>query len=781
MLCTMPEWLRCAPPDLVPLLGCLMGQEEAREFDREGKPRPRRGAAPPCTALELGGQGPVVVGPKGGTAVAAMLRDVANAAAARREAADAGGEEGRGDASAFRLMGAVGSGATMLTLRTVDLTECGLGTAAAGEVMQAAGCCPTVEVLLLGGNGIEDGIVSDFTSMMRQLTSSGNRTAGGGGGVRTLGLERNSLTDRGAAGIVTVLDEHPGALMALDLNGNTGLGAATVEALNRVLRNRSGGRTGTVPRLARVGLAGTQLDDASLAAIIPALTAPTPAPSTSAFAAAYGGEIDGAAVTNGGGGGTGGGGVDELDLSGNAIDSQAIEALAEASQRPGYGGGPRLLDLSRATLSRASAPVKRPTAVGGDGASVGASGASRAGGSAAALAEALIRSPSVEELRMCWCGLGRAGMRVLVHRLMDAAANNKDGAASSAGKPRGSAGESPDHVYHSDDEEGGPLRRLEVPPKLVTTPLAKLVMLDLSGNKLGAEGVVLLGALLPVGLPALRHLLLEECGLGGAELGVLAGCMDLAPWVVQAVCGALSHLLTDDVTGGVRGVWCGVGKQPARGLSGGLVTEAEEPGGPAALAAVLKVWLEMEPAAAAAEVRQLTLPGGGAAALAAEPAAVVQPRSSTALSSGMLTSSLAGMPNPTASKAVYPGSLLGGMATANGAAAANTNGDGGIGSGATAPPRLGGLGCLLIHPVVQPVLEALRALWEALTMEAATTASAGGRDNLLQLPMYTREVRQSLYLTLLLPYRVAGGFSTCISHAVCGHPSDHTPHVVASL
>lgn len=741
----MPDWLRCAPPDLVPLLAYLMGQEEAREFDREGKPRPRRGAAPPCTALELGGQGPVVVGPKGGAAVAAMLKDVANAAAARREAAEAGGEEGGGDVGAFRLMGVVGSGATMLTLRTVDLTDCGLGTAAAGEVMQAAGSCPSVEVLLLGGNGIEDGVVSDFTGMMRRLTSSGSSMAAGGG-VRMLGLERNQLTDRGAAGIVAVLDEHPGALTALDLSCNTGLGAATVEALNRVLRNRSGGRSGTVPRLARVGLAGTQLDDASLAAIIPALTAPTPAPSAapSAFSAAYDGDSNSTAVANGGdgGGGVSGGGVEELDLSGNAIDSQAMEALAGASQRPGYGGGPRLLDLSRANLSRASAPAKRSTGLGGDGAGVGAGDASRVGGHAAALAEALIRSPSVEELRLCWCGLGSAGMRVLVHRLMDAAARgDKDAAVGGAGKPRGGVDEGPDHVYHSDDEDGGPLRRLEVPPKLVTTPLAKLVVLDLSGNKLGAEGVVLLGALLPVGLPALRHLLLEECGLGGAELGVLAGCMDLAPWVVQAVCGALSHLLTDDVTGGVRGVWCGVGKQPARGVSGTLVTEAEEPGGPAALAAVLKAWLEMEPAAAAAEVRQLTLPGAGAAAAAVEPAAGVLPRSSTALGSGMLPSALAGMQNPATSKAVYPGSVLGGAATASRSAVTSTNGGGSISNGAAAPACLAGLGCLLIHPVVQPVLEALRALWEALSQEAATTASAGGRDNLLQLPMYTRQVR----------------------------------------
>ncbi|KXZ53158.1 hypothetical protein GPECTOR_7g1050 [Gonium pectorale] len=261
VLCTMPEWLRAAPPELVPLLVAALSAEEQRDWDREGRPLPgpRRGSVPPLSSLELGGMGPVVVGPRGAAAVAALLREVGGAAAAAA-----------GPSPAPR-----GSGTTQLTLTRVDLTECGLGTAGAGEVLAALTSCPSVEVLLLGSNGIEDGISNEFTTLMRRTT------AAGGGGLKSLGLDHNALSDRGAASIVQVLYDYPGRLTSLDLSGNPGLGAATAEALSRVLSRRRPGGSG----LSRVSLTNAGMDDASLAVVLPALlTAPTPAAPTNGHA-----------------------------------------------------------------------------------------------------------------------------------------------------------------------------------------------------------------------------------------------------------------------------------------------------------------------------------------------------------------------------------------------------------------------------------------------------------------------------------------------------------------
>ncbi|GIL54326.1 hypothetical protein Vafri_9902, partial [Volvox africanus] len=616
VMCTMPDWLRAAPEGLVPLLVPLLAQEESRDFDRDGKPRPRRGALPLSTILDLAGQGPVVVGPRGAAAVAALIRDVssAQAAAAQRQ------EQHQQQQPARRRLQLYGTATTMLTLTHVDLSDCDMGTGGAVDVLAAVTSCPSITVLLLGGNSIGDDMTKEFESIVRRASSSTNGDGGNAGaltGLRTLGLDRNALTDAGAATVVTILYDFNVGVTALDLSGNVGLGTATAEALVRSLRG-SGPR-----RLARVGLTGTQLDEAALVALLPVLLSQHHA-----------------------GSGTGSGGAadslasEELDLSGNIVDSEALAALATAARQPQFSGGPRAINLSGANL-RMPPPSRRHTlSAEGPNSYYTAYGSSRCGGNSrsgnvSSLAAALHHSHNLEELRLSWCGLSGAGLRTLLWAL-------------SGGKPQ--------------------------------HPLPKLTVLDLTGNKLGPEGVALLGALLPVNLPSLRHLVLDECGFGGRELGVLFGMFDVAPWVVHTLQGAICKILGDSVTGPARGSWThrlddsAWGDRPRPWVTFGddaAATARTE------LEGLLRSWLAMDTATAAAELKRLLLPPGAAAAAAA---AFASPHS---------------------------------MAARKAAAIVSTSGSG----------RLAGLGCLLVHPVVQPVLEALRDLWEAVQAEKDASAS----------------------------------------------------------
>jgi hypothetical protein len=55
--------------------------------------------------------------------------------------------------------------------------------------------------------------------------------------------------------------------------------------------------------------------------------------------------------------------------------------------------------------------------------------------------------------------------------------------------------------------------------------------------------VAALVALVPARLPGLRHLNLDECGLGGHELAALAGgLLGLAGWLADAFAGALGQV-----------------------------------------------------------------------------------------------------------------------------------------------------------------------------------------------------------------------------------------------
>ncbi|KAG2489334.1 hypothetical protein HYH03_012164 [Edaphochlamys debaryana] len=699
VLVSMPDWLRVAPAPLVPALANLLGQEEAREFDREGRPRPRRGAVPPCTALELAGQGPVVVGPRGGAAVAAMLREAGKARAADAERQRKWREEKSGEASSSASPPPPpqpSTGTTLLNLTLVDLTDCALGTSAAGEVMSALAAFPAIHTLLLGGNGIGDGIASDFSVLMRkadmQASAARARSSedGDGGppalGLRTLGLERNQLTDEGAGLVVSVLADYPGSLTSLDLSYNVGLGSATAAALDRTLN----ARTSSKPRLARVGLFGCQMDDGALATFLPVLLAPH-APASAPPADDDDPSSPPRPVANTG--------VEELELAGNGIDSQALTALASAVQMAGYGGGPRAMNLGGANL-KGQPRSHRITSTSGaqPGSNGGPAPSTPRGGNAGALAGVLLASHNLEQLGLSWCGLQGPGLRVLVTRLMAAAAAGQTG---------------PD-----------------------PQPLARLTVLDLTGNKLGPEGVSLLGALLPVNLPALRHLVLDECGLGGRDLGLLAGTLNVAPWVVDAVMGALASVVSLTETAGTRGVWHDHAEEAAarqkqaeaeKEAEGGEVAAAAPPPPPpppptsrggaygqhaqqqaaapplppqkdspgaavAALTGLFRTWLMMEPHVAASELRRLMLPP--------------PPLGQTPV-----------QPNGTPPKSPRPASFRNGRRMAWGEQ------QGANGSGPQAPPApppspITGLGCLLVHPVVQPVLEGLRRVWDALAAEA---------------------------------------------------------------
>ncbi|GLC57063.1 hypothetical protein PLESTB_001178800 [Pleodorina starrii] len=651
-LCTMPEWLRAAPEGLAPLLVPLLAQEEAREFDRDGRPRPRRGALPPATSLDLSAHGPVIVGPRGAVAVAAMIRDAGGAAAAaaarRRQQQQEQHQQPRSPPHSPPPPPPplYGTSTTMLTLTHVDLADCELGTTGAVEVLAAVGACPSITTLLLGGNGIEDAVASEFAVIARHAAAIAAAAGDGGGGLssrfssalaaaaapppttglRTLGLDRNCLTDAGAAAMVAVLYDYNIGVTSLDLSGNVGLGAATAEAVVRALRAAG------PQRLTHVGLAGTQLDEAALVALLPVLLVPD----------------GGAAAAAAGGGGGGGGGstaIEELDLTGNTIDSEALAALATAARQPSYGGGPRVMNLTGANL-RVPPPGRRATLMALPSAELG--GGRGGGNNVGSLAAALLQSYNVEELRLPWCGLGGAGLRLLVSTLT--------GGGGMAQGPQ---------------------------------PLSRLAVLDLTGNRLGPEGVALLGALLPVNLPSLRHLVLDECGFGGRELGLLAGMLDVAPWVVHSLQGALSRLLDDEVSAAVRGSASWAAKledggsaaadrpRPWAALGEDDAAAAAAAAAAATLEGLLRAWLAMEPAAAAAELKRLMLPSGAAAAAAAA------------------------FPSPHS------------MAARRAAAALAAGG----------PSKLVGLGCLLVHPVVQPVLEALRHLWEAIRAEQAAAAA----------------------------------------------------------
>jgi hypothetical protein len=93
---------------------------------------------------------------------------------------------------------------------------------------------------------------------------------------QALSLARNNLGDAGVAALLAPLTQYEAALTALDLSRNTGLGAATAEALARALR-RSATCGGPGRGLRRVGLSGCQLGDAALAALLPALLERDPA------------------------------------------------------------------------------------------------------------------------------------------------------------------------------------------------------------------------------------------------------------------------------------------------------------------------------------------------------------------------------------------------------------------------------------------------------------------------------------------------------------------------
>ncbi|KAG2449162.1 hypothetical protein HYH02_005909 [Chlamydomonas schloesseri] len=819
VLACQPEWLRMAPPDLVPLLAALLGQEEPREFDRDGNPKPRRGAVPLVTALELGGQGPVVVGSRGALVIAALLRELgrgaASATASRRQNAlahhaspngngataatngqrssetGAGGMSGGGGGAPPPPMPLRGSGSTLLTLTLVDLTDCGLGTAGGCEVLGALAGCPTVATLLLGGNQIEDGIASEFAALMRKQTAAlaaaaaaaaeaarargaastaqppspralaydAPGSAGPAQGLRTLGLERNVISDRGAAALVAALEASPGSLTELDLSGNVGLAAGAADALARVLRNGGNGRAAQlsssetassgsgssgaaqppVTRLVRVGLAGCQMDDASIASLLPALLAPAaapPPPPTQAAANGGGSAPPPPPSTSG---------VEELDVAGNSLDASALAALAAAAARPGYGGGPRVMNLSGANLRGGGGAggmrSRLQTAEIGTGSGADSGPGSSGpvpGGNAGALAAALLRSAALEELRLGWCGLGGSGLRTLVHTLTEAAAAAEG--ATGGGARRSLTGLPPPP----------PPSAAPAPP----APLARLSLLDLSGNRLGPEGVTLLGALLPVHLPSLRHLLLDECGLGGRELGLLAGSvLGCAGWVVDGVMGALELVMSADVTGGVAGVWSDHvaavkerERERRRGGGGGggsaLGSMDEGEGGEgrdpaAALAERLRVWLNMGELVASNELKRLMLPvqpaAAAAAAAAAGPAA---PPASAGHHRGMHSALRASYAtNSSAAPAVT------GAAAANGGGAGAAGPSSGAGAGGAPANRLTGLGCLLVHPVVQPVLESLKVTWEALRAEAAANRSAGGPANPLQLPLHSDEAR----------------------------------------
>ncbi|GIL74106.1 hypothetical protein Vretifemale_4164, partial [Volvox reticuliferus] len=627
VMCTMPDWLRAAPEGLVALLAPLLAQEESRDFDRDGKPRPRRGALPPSTILDLAGQGPVVVGPRGAAAVAAMVRDVgsAQAAAAQRQ------QQYQQQVPSRRRLQLHGTATTMLTLTHVDLSDCDLGTAGAVDVLAAVPSCPSIRALLLGGNSIGDDVTKEFESIARRASASASASASANcdganagplTGLRTLGLDRNALTDAGAATMVSILYDYNVGVTALDLSGNVGLSTATAEALVRSLRG-SGSR-----RLTWVGLMGTQLDEAALVALLPVLLSQQQVSTGTASRLAS----------------------EELDLSGNTVDSEALAALATAARQPGYSGGPRAMNLSGANL-RMPLPSRRhtmsaepPNPYYGYGNSGCGGNSSSSSGNVSSLAAALHHSYNLEELRLSWCGLSGAGLRTLLWTL-------------SGGKPQ--------------------------------HPLPKLTVLDLTGNKLGPEGVALLGALLPVNLPSLRHLVLDECGLGGRELGLLAGMFDVAPWVVHALQGAICKILGDNITGAAGGSWMqplddsAWGDRPRPWVAFGAAAAAAAC---TALEVLLRSWLAMDDATAAVELKRLLLPPGAAAAAAA---AFASPHS---------------------------------MAARKAAAIVSNSGSG----------RLAGLACLLVHPVVQPVLEALRDLWEAVQAEkdaptaTPTVATAGG-------------------------------------------------------
>lgn len=196
---------------------------------------------------------------------------------------------------------------------------------------------------------------------------------------------------------------------------------------------------------------------------------------------------------------------------------------------------------------------------------------------------------------------------------------------------------------------------------------------------------MLLGALLPVNQPSLRHLILDECGFGGRELGLLAGMFNVAPWLVFALQGALNHILDESILGSaVQGSW----SQPLDDAVWGgrpvpWASFGDDAFGSActALEGLLRTWLTMDPAAAAAEVKRLMLPPCAAAAATA---AFASPYCLAARKAALTYAP-------------------------------------------TGPSRLVGLVCLLVHPVIQPVMEALRQLWEAVQgNKASVSATAVG-------------------------------------------------------
>ncbi|EFJ42528.1 hypothetical protein VOLCADRAFT_97411 [Volvox carteri f. nagariensis] len=657
------NWIQRVTQGLAPLLVPLMAQEEPREFDRDGKPRPRRGALPLTTVLDLAGQGPVLVGPRGAAAVAAMIRDVcgAHAAAARRQQQFQQQLQQqhyqqqllRGQLQSPRRRHQpplYGTATTILKLTYVDVSDCALGTGGAVDLLAAITACPSITTLLLGGNGIDDDLTKEFEVIVRRASSSAAAASGVDGvagaltGLRTLGLDRNTLTDVGAAATIAVLHDYKVGVTALDLSGNVGLGTATVAALVRSLR-ASGPQ-----RLIHVGLAGTQLDEAALLAVLPVLLSQQRHGDGTAAVASSGCST---AV------------AEELDLTGNTVDSEVLAALATAAKQPGWGGGPRVLNLSGAVL-RAPPPSRRHTVSTAEpSTSPPYSHYVHGGGNVASLAAALLHSHNLEELRLAWSGLNGVGLRMLISVL------NSGGGG--GGKPTGS----------------------------VQQPLANLTVLDLTGNKLGPEGAALLGAVVPGSLPSLRHLVLDECGFGGKELGLLAGVLDVAPWVVQALQVALSRILNEDAMGAVHGSWTerldddalAAADRPRPSTAVGAAAAATAG---TALEGLLRTWLAMDAASAAAEVKRLMLPPGAAAAAAA---AFSSPHS---------------------------------LAARKAAAAV---------AGNSGPSRLAGLGCLMVHPVVQPVLEALRQLWDAVQSEAAAAPPEEGRP---KSQMQSSEVRTAV-------------------------------------